>query len=236
MANSSLYSPGSSKRTRTHSSSSGLSNLPNISSLPNNTIPLQKQDDDAASDISCSSDRKNDTEGEETDTAPEAEAVVNEDPGDRYGDYVTRCICGFLHDDGYMIECDKCKVWQHVRCVIKSKKVPDDYLCELCDPSKQMDRHKARALQQQWMREIHERDTRLRKEQLKEILTDSDSSDEEIVPNTHHGNKFKKKQDAHRQVRPRREPNKDVLPRRNIKRKDRKVTRRKVSYNSSFYK
>ena len=37
--------------------------------------------------------------GEETETAPEAE------PED---DSITRCICDFLHDDGYMICCDKC--------------------------------------------------------------------------------------------------------------------------------
>jgi len=37
--------------------------------------------------------------GEETETAPEAEA---ED------DSVTRCICELTHDDGYMICCDKC--------------------------------------------------------------------------------------------------------------------------------
>ena len=39
--------------------------------------------------------------GEETETAPEAE----DDGGD---DAITRCICDFLHDDGYMICCDKC--------------------------------------------------------------------------------------------------------------------------------
>lgn len=26
-----------------------------------------------------------------------------------YGTDVTRCICGFTHDDGYMICCDKCR-------------------------------------------------------------------------------------------------------------------------------
>jgi len=26
-----------------------------------------------------------------------------------YGDYVTRCICDFKHDDGYMIACDGCR-------------------------------------------------------------------------------------------------------------------------------
>lgn len=27
-----------------------------------------------------------------------------------YGDYVTRCVCGFKHDDGYMICCDGCRL------------------------------------------------------------------------------------------------------------------------------
>ena len=39
--------------------------------------------------------------GEETETAPEAEDEGQDDS-------VTRCICDFLHDDGYMICCDKC--------------------------------------------------------------------------------------------------------------------------------
>lgn len=26
-----------------------------------------------------------------------------------YGADITRCICGFTHDDGYMICCDKCR-------------------------------------------------------------------------------------------------------------------------------
>jgi histone-lysine N-methyltransferase MLL5 len=34
--------------------------------------------------------------------------AVDIDPGNQYADSVTRCICGFLHDDGYMICCDKC--------------------------------------------------------------------------------------------------------------------------------
>ena len=42
-------------------------------------------------------DEDDDTDA--TVTAPEAE-------GD--DDYITRCICDFLHDDGYMICCDKC--------------------------------------------------------------------------------------------------------------------------------
>ena len=213
--NNSMYSPGSSKRPRQSIASNTVTNNMLVSSA------VSHDDDDAASDISCTSDRKLDTEGEETDTAPEAEAVSKDEQFDRYGDYVTRCICGFLHDDGYMIECDQCKVWQHVRCVVRTKKVPDDYLCEVCDPSKPTDRQKARASQQQWMREIQERDARLRKEQLKQVLSDSDSSDGDQPLNNNVVNKNRRKNDL-RQQRPRREPVKDKRP---LKRK---VSKRKV--------
>lgn len=69
--------------------------LPTASSISTLVPVVNKmahQEDDAASDVSCSSERKMETEGEETDTAPEAEAVNNEDPYDHYGDYVTRCL------------------------------------------------------------------------------------------------------------------------------------------------
>lgn len=69
-----------------------LSSVSSSSVLPSNPSSGVLQDDDAASDISCGSERKHETEGEETDTAPEAEAVNNEDSFDHYGDYVTRCI------------------------------------------------------------------------------------------------------------------------------------------------
>lgn len=61
-----------------------------------------EKDDDASSVISTGSRTGNNLEpdmGEETDTAAEGE------PDD---DSVTRCICEFTHDDGYMICCDKC--------------------------------------------------------------------------------------------------------------------------------
>ena len=41
--------------------------------------------------------------GEETETAPEAD-----DNDDQQDDNETRCICEMTHDDGDMIQCDKC--------------------------------------------------------------------------------------------------------------------------------
>jgi hypothetical protein len=58
-------------------------------------------DDDANSVISTGSRNGNNLDndlGEETETAPEGEE-----------DSVTRCICDYTHDDGYMISCDKCE-------------------------------------------------------------------------------------------------------------------------------
>eukprot|EP00794_Sanderia_malayensis_P006222 gene6222-6938_t len=60
---------------------------------------------------------------------------------------VTRCICGFSHDDGYMICCDRCGTWQHIECMgIKSDSVPDNYLCDRCEP-RTLDVERARAIQ-----------------------------------------------------------------------------------------
>ena len=54
-------------------------------------------------------------DGEETDTAvedgDEEDEIFNKRRGrmsDGEDDSITRCICDYLHDDGYMICCDKC--------------------------------------------------------------------------------------------------------------------------------
>ena len=61
--------------------------------------PMAPLVEDDTSQLSNSSTDEQERGGEETETAPEGEA---ED------DSITRCICDFLHDDGYMICCDKC--------------------------------------------------------------------------------------------------------------------------------
>jgi hypothetical protein len=84
--------------------------------------------------------------GEETETAPEAEG---ED------DSITRCICDFLHDDGYMISCDKCLVWQHVVCMgLDRHNIPDEYLCEVCKP-RPIDRKRAKSMQSRRRSELY---------------------------------------------------------------------------------
>ncbi|XP_078275816.1 inactive histone-lysine N-methyltransferase 2E isoform X7 [Rhinoraja longicauda] len=64
-----------------------------------------------------------------------------------YGTDITRCICGFTHDDGYMICCDKCSVWQHIDCMgIDRQHIPETYLCDRCQP-RSLDRDRAMLLQ-----------------------------------------------------------------------------------------
>ncbi|CAL1545855.1 unnamed protein product [Lymnaea stagnalis] len=82
-------------------------------------------------------------------------------------DSVTRCICGYLHDDGYMICCDKCSVWQHIDCMgVDRNNIPDSYFCELCQP-RILDAIKAKALQKRKREELAARN----------VLSDSSATD-----------------------------------------------------------
>uniref|UniRef100_K1RCH0 Putative histone-lysine N-methyltransferase ASH1L n=1 Tax=Magallana gigas TaxID=29159 RepID=K1RCH0_MAGGI len=46
---------------------------------------------------------------------------------------VIRCVCGIFRDEGLMIQCEKCFIWQHCDCM-KVKGEVENYLCELCQP------------------------------------------------------------------------------------------------------
>ena len=56
---------------------------------------------------------------------------VVEEPGE--DEEVIRCICSIYKDEGKMIMCDKCEVWQHCDCMGVNDDI-DNYLCEQCDP------------------------------------------------------------------------------------------------------
>ncbi|KAJ2230363.1 SET domain-containing protein 3 [Coemansia sp. RSA 485] len=59
------------------------------------------------------------------------ELTPDEDQG------LIRCICNIDDDDGFTIQCENCLVWQHAVCVgVDQDNVPDEYLCEKCNPRK----------------------------------------------------------------------------------------------------
>ncbi|XP_018565359.1 histone-lysine N-methyltransferase ash1 [Anoplophora glabripennis] len=46
---------------------------------------------------------------------------------------IIRCICGIPRDEGLMIQCERCLVWQHCECVKADASAPS-YHCEICVP------------------------------------------------------------------------------------------------------
>lgn len=72
--------------------------------------------------------------GETASEADSSETSVSEkENGHEKDDDVIRCICGLYKDEGLMIQCDKCMVWQHCDCMGVSTDV-EHYLCEQCGP------------------------------------------------------------------------------------------------------
>ncbi|KAJ2549263.1 SET domain-containing protein 3 [Coemansia sp. RSA 1933] len=62
---------------------------------------------------------------------PGEDSTPDEDQG------LIRCICNIDDDDGFTIQCENCLVWQHAVCVgVEQDNVPDEYLCEKCNPRK----------------------------------------------------------------------------------------------------
>lgn len=60
-----------------------------------------------------------------------ASFIAEKNPADE--EDVIRCICGLYRDEGLMIQCERCLVWQHCDCV-KADSSLEHYLCEICQP------------------------------------------------------------------------------------------------------
>ncbi|KAF5404176.1 hypothetical protein PHET_02197 [Paragonimus heterotremus] len=47
-----------------------------------------------------------------------------------------RCVCGYTHSDGILLQCEKCKTWQHSECVslANDARIPASHICDLCTP------------------------------------------------------------------------------------------------------
>ncbi|XP_066274110.1 histone-lysine N-methyltransferase ASH1L-like isoform X3 [Branchiostoma lanceolatum] len=69
----------------------------------------------------------------EPDTTETVEETVRDPEKDESDDDIIRCICGIYKDEGLMIQCEKCMVWQHCDCMRTTDDV-EHYLCEECDP------------------------------------------------------------------------------------------------------
>lgn len=60
-----------------------------------------------------------------------ASFLAEKDPAEE--EDVIRCICGLYRDEGMMIQCERCLVWQHCDCV-RADSSFEHYLCEVCQP------------------------------------------------------------------------------------------------------
>ncbi|CAH1133227.1 unnamed protein product [Ceutorhynchus assimilis] len=47
---------------------------------------------------------------------------------------IINCTCGFIEEDGLMIQCELCLCWQHAYCnsIMKESEVPEKYICYIC--------------------------------------------------------------------------------------------------------
>lgn len=95
---------------------------------------------------------------EEKVETPKIENETNEGPppyavGPDSG--IISCICGYDHDDGLTIQCDKCFRWQHLVCMgFKSiDETPDDFQCNLCNKNLHVDVARAKRLQENYLKE-----------------------------------------------------------------------------------
>ncbi|KZC14266.1 PREDICTED: uncharacterized protein LOC107192360 [Dufourea novaeangliae] len=68
---------------------------------------------------------------------------------------IINCTCGFMEEDGLMIQCDLCLCWQHGHCnaIEKEKDVPEKYICYICQNPYRQRASKKYFHDQDWIKE-----------------------------------------------------------------------------------
>ncbi|XP_011872966.1 PREDICTED: PHD finger protein 20 isoform X3 [Vollenhovia emeryi] len=68
---------------------------------------------------------------------------------------IINCTCGFMEEDGLMIQCDLCLCWQHGHCnlIEKEKDVPEKYICYICRNPYRLRPSKKYYHDQDWIKE-----------------------------------------------------------------------------------
>merc|ERR1719273_1198981 len=82
------------------------------------------------------------------------ETQINQISSTSQEKHIIRCICNYSHNDGDMICCDKCDVWQHIVCMgLDHNELPEEYYCEKCSP-REIDVGKAKDIQEKRKAEL----------------------------------------------------------------------------------
>ncbi|XP_076282209.1 PHD finger protein MBD-R2 isoform X2 [Lasioglossum baleicum] len=68
---------------------------------------------------------------------------------------IINCTCGYMEEDGLMIQCDLCLCWQHGHCnaIEKEKDVPEKYICYICQNPYRQRPSKKYIHDQDWIKE-----------------------------------------------------------------------------------
>ncbi|KAG7205562.1 hypothetical protein KM043_007536 [Ampulex compressa] len=68
---------------------------------------------------------------------------------------IINCTCGFMEEDGLMIQCDLCLCWQHGHCnaIEREKDVPEKYICYICQHPYRQRPSKKYVHDQDWIKE-----------------------------------------------------------------------------------
>ncbi|KAG2224489.1 hypothetical protein INT45_010555 [Circinella minor] len=82
----------------------------------------------------CKYKERETTEEEETSSQQRDELVDEDNEEEQYTVESIKCVCEKpSEDNGNMIQCDRCRMWQHLHCVgVEQKDIVNDYVCPYC--------------------------------------------------------------------------------------------------------